>query len=284
MLAGVALSLVAIAGGFAGGVHPVGDSLSAFRLPLCVGAWILAVASLSRVWILRAGAVLVPLTVVAAWPYLGGGGGTSEPALRLYQKNMLWNAQTRAALFADFRDSGADVLTLQEVNARNLDALTALADTFPHRHHCAFRFVGGTAVLSRRPFLQTLPCTDGMSAVQIATNNGPLWVIAVHVSWPFPYAQTDHVADLRAALRGLDGPVVLAGDFNMAPWGHAVGQLFAQLGVDRITPARGTYDLFGVIPLPLDHVHSTLPGNLVAVRPKLGADHRGVLVELGASS
>ncbi|KAJ54585.1 hypothetical protein ACMU_17925 [Actibacterium mucosum KCTC 23349] len=278
---GLILVLMAIGGGFLGAVHPVGDSLAAFRMPLCVTAGVLLLLTCRRVWILRIG---VPLSVACAWsalPYFAGASLMGQPVLRIYQKNMLWNAQDRSALFADFVSSGADVLTLQEVNARNLASLEVLKDRFPHQLHCDFRFVGGTMVMSRLPIVQTLPCSDGMSAAQVQTPAGPVWVIALHVSWPYPHPQQAHVLRLMSAVAQVEGPVVVAGDFNMAPWGRQIGRLFQQLNVSRITPARGTYALFGFVPLPLDHVHSTLSGELVSVRPKMGADHRGLLVDIG---
>lgn len=275
------LALIALFGGFLGAVHPIGDSLSAFRFWLC-GAVVALILISQRSRLRRLAMVgTVPVVLLLAVAYVPVRAGPNDAqTLKVYQKNMLWNGQGREALFRDIIDSGADIVTLQEVNPRNHAALAALSSHFPHQQYCPHKFVGGTMVLSKFPVRARLDCRRGLSAMQVQAPGGAVWVVAVHLSWPYPYDQVGHAADMLAALRGIDGAMIMAGDFNMAPWGSAVRQLFRGLGLNRVGPVRGSYDLFGFLPLPLDHVHTTGQGHVVSVRPFLGADHRGLLAEV----
>ena len=191
----------------------------------------------------------------------------------------------------DILASRADFVTLQELHQRNRPILGTLRDTYPHQHFCPFAAVGGIAVLSRYPGIpgQTV-CAEGagLAAMQVATPDGPLWVVSLHLHWPYPYRQAIQVADLLPLLEGLEGPVVLGGDFNMVAWSHAVRAIASATRTENAGHVGGTFALSHTVGgenilarmprLPIDHV--LIPEDAarqsVERRPRLGSDHHGI--------
>ena len=107
------------------------------------------------------------------------------------------------------------------------------------------------------------------------------WVVSVHLHWPWPYGQADQVQLLLPILDKLQGPAIMAGDFNMVRWANSVTRMADILEVRPAGPTMGSYvGLSSVLRLPIDHVFSTRGGR-VSLRPAKGADHLGLLAEVG---
>lgn len=269
----LALSVFA---GFAGPVHPAFDSISLLRLPLaalCLCLLVFPMRRRLRLLLLTAAVAGLVTTV----PLFLGGKTPSD--LRVYSKNLWYRNGNLPAIADDIRASDADVVMLQEVSRNNRFLMRALADDYPHQHLCAFSGWSGLAVLSRTPILDTA-CSDGRSAAaaQIALADGPVWAVSVHLTWPFPYSNAAAAQRAVDLIAGLDGPVVMGGDFNIFPWAGSVARLQAAAGLAPAQPIRPTYDLQG-IPLLLDHVHAP-GGGSASYRPLLGSDHLGVLADV----
>jgi endonuclease/exonuclease/phosphatase (EEP) superfamily protein YafD len=219
-----------------------------------------------------------PVVLATLWP---GPSGT----LLLYQKNLRFDNAELAALEADIRLADPVALTLQEVSEPNRALLANLADRFPHQHVCRFQGVGAVAVASRLPPIPgAVVCAPGLAAMQVlvADSQGqtPVWIVSIHLHWPWPYSQQDHVAVLRPVLAELEGSVVMAGDFNMVSWADSVGQLAAAARVSHAGPSKGTYLGFDpIVRLPIDHAFAPESGR-VELRPAFGSDHLGLLAWL----
>lgn len=278
----VAVAALPVLGGYLGVLHPLGDSLAVFRLQ---GAGLLGLLSalalaLGARAVGRLGMVLALVAgVPLAWAY--GEAPAPGQALRLYQKNLLFRNVALPALAADIRLAAPDVLTLQELSAPNLALLDDLRADLPHQLRCDFASVGGTAVATR---LTPLPgaevCAPGLAALQVQGPQGPLWLVSTHLHWPWPYGQAAQLRDLLPILEGLQGPVVMAGDFNMVRWSAAVGQMAAAARVRPAGPVLGSYLGFAPwLTLPIDHVLAP-GGGSAETRPALGSDHLGLLADL----
>ncbi|GAB1363733.1 endonuclease/exonuclease/phosphatase family protein [Rhodobacter sp.] len=286
-----ALSLLAILaalpvlGGYLGMLHPLGDSLAVFRLQgagalalLSAFAWRTGAVRLGRIGMLIAFVAGAPLV----WSYGSAMGPEAGQGLRIYQKNMLFRNDDLAGLAQDIRDTSPDAVMLQEVSTANLDLMADLKSEYPHQLRCDFASVGGTALVTRlQPVEGQQVCTPGLAALRVQGPQGPLWLVSIHLHWPWPYGQPPHVQKLLPMLQGLEGPVVMAGDFNMVRWSWA---LSAMAGAARVTPAgpvQGTYTGFAPwLTLPIDHVFAPAGGK-VETRPGLGSDHLGLLAEVG---
>ena len=272
---------LAVLSSYFGAFHPLGDSLAVFRphATLALGACALALLAL-RAW--RGAALSLTLALAAGVPVLAAALPTPAPAdpdMRVYAKNVLFGRGDNAALLADIRATGADLILLQELNATRGEILEGLADSHPHRHICQFSDWSGIAILSRWP-LSEPHCSAHrtLAAARVGTPDGPVWAISTHLQWPFPFDQRhalDHEMDF---LRGLDGPVIVGGDFNMAPWGQSVQDMADATGAALLGPIHVTITPRG-IPLSIDHILTTGEG-MTDRRPRLGSDHFGLLAEI----
>jgi endonuclease/exonuclease/phosphatase (EEP) superfamily protein YafD len=276
------LSVLALASGYLGFLHPLGDSLSVGRGVAAAAVLILAVfasflglrmaAFVSMLLALLTGA---QVTLAYTWPGLPG-------RYTVYQKNMLFRNAELAALEADIRAADPMIVTLQEVLPANQPFLDGLKDAFPHQLLCPGAAVGGPAILTRlTPVPGTEVCAPGLAAMQVvagpADDQDRFWLVSVHLHWPWPYGQAQHVERLLPILDKFQGPAIMAGDFNMVRWGSSVTRLAEILGVRSAGPTAGSYvGLSSVFALPIDHVFAT-QGGRVSLRPAAGSDHLGLL-------
>lgn len=285
-------TLVSLAG-FLGAVHPAGDSFAVLR-PACVAGFLalvlvcliarfrrLGVASLMSA-VLLAGTILIEVAPGARAITAAG----APPQITLYQKNMLFVNRDWREIAADIRALEPDVVTLQEVSARNRPILDDLADLYPHQQFCSFSGVGGTAVLSRLPPHidgGTCPAVRGLAVLRAQGPKGPVWLMSLHLHWPWPYGQAAQARAVETFLDGTDGPRVLGGDFNMIPWSHRLRRLEGTAHGQRAGPAQITFsvnlDGLSLYPMPIDHVIGPRGGDLTR-RPRLGSDHFGLLARL----
>lgn len=89
-------------------------------------------------------------------------------------------------------------------------------------------------------------------------------VITTHMDWPIPVQrQRDQLAALSGVVGRIEGPMILAGDFNSTPWSYSLRTFVADNGLVRETVNLVTYPLRwyylgawrDTLPfLPLDHV------------------------------
>jgi endonuclease/exonuclease/phosphatase (EEP) superfamily protein YafD len=296
LLAGaVALAVIF---GFLAPWLPLADSVAHFRLHLAVVAILAALAfGLWRDWWKAGFAGLVSFVgVVGMTPavpllYAPPSGG-EESAVTLVQLNLSFRNRTPDAVAAFVRREGADIVTLQEVTARTGRVIDLLAKDYPHSIRCPFSpRVGGVAVLSRFPRApgESQGCVEGkgLAWLRVMAGGRPVSVASLHLSWPFPFDQAGHINEIEAPLRDIPRPVILAGDFNAAPWSHAVNRV--EEATDA-TIARGLRFSFHIrvtrwtppVPMPIDHV--LLPAQLqpteIRVTRGPGSDHRSVVAKL----
>ena len=280
------LALVPIAlllGSTPGSLHPLADSLAVFR---CHVAWFAlagGIVLLAQGW-RRSGlaAAALSLTAIGAiwWSYFPQT-PTKPLNYSLYQKNLSFRLGDAADIIADMRASQADFITLQEVTTRNTEILAGLAPDYSSQTLCKFRSVGGVAVASRFPKTTSEPiCHEelGLVALEVTTPNGPVWLASLHLAWPYPYEQAQHVMQVVPILEQLKGPVVLGGDFNMVPWSYTLTQIETATRARRVGATNGTFHLAKTIMIPIDHVlaPTTCVGE-VSTLDLLGSDHHGVL-------
>jgi endonuclease/exonuclease/phosphatase (EEP) superfamily protein YafD len=281
-LAGVALAL-----GYTGAAWPPGDALAVGRIHasvvLALAGGLLILTRATRRGLLAASAGLAVAASVV-WCYLAPAGPAPEGTIyRLYQKNLLAHAWPRRPLAAEIVASGAEIVTLQEVSAHNREFMGALFAAYPTQVSCPFAGVGDVAILSLWPMVPgTASCAgqDGLALVRLVAPDGQeVWAASLHLYWPWPFGQAGQVERVIPRIMALDGPVILAGDFNMVPWGASVRRIAQAARAERAGPYRTTFPEFAPLaPFAIDHV--LLPAGaavLTETRPGHGSDHLGVL-------
>ncbi len=181
------------------------------------------------------------------------------------------------------QESSIDVATFQEVTYAHKAKLEELKDKYPYQAYCEFATVGGEMIISKYPFTNNGGCLKGQGLVwrEIDTGNKKFSLVSLHLHWPYPYSQYNQITTLSKELEQIKGPIILGGDFNAAPWSHAV---------ERIANASHSHIISGVrwsikvntpitpIWLPIDHVlTSDFKVANIIVGDDLGSDHLPIL-------
>lgn len=286
----------AVGAGFLGALHPAFDSLAHFRTHLAVAALAAGlVALLSGSGALRvagvAAAVAGGVGLATTLPYVVPSGAMSaaagSPTFTLLQMNMRYNADIGVAL-ERIEALQPDVVTLQEVTARMTPALRAVAG-----YRAASCPELGTTyrsvVLSRHPDLGPQRCdTARLSVRRILLGGTAVTVVSSHLAWPWPHGQAAAIAAAAPVLRSLAGPVIVAGDFNAAPWSNAVRTVARLSGTRPVAGIGVTWPHGAFVPaawtawvgLALDNVLVSPDVHVAAARPGAAtdSDHLPVIV------
>ena len=292
---GAAALFGAILFSFLAPFSPLADSVGHFRLHLTV---LLAVSAPLMVALRARGdaaaAALLALCVAAfgfrpAFPGAAQAGGAAD--LTVLQLNLLYKNRDHPAVLALIDRERPDLIALQEVSRRNRPLLDALSKDFPYQHFCPFANVGGVAVLSRFPptHFGARNCAgeQGLAWMSVSSPDGPLAFGSLHLHWPFPYRQPQQARRLAAELRKAPRPLLVAGDFNAAPWSQTARSLAEASGTRLLGGLRFTFHFSWngrrrPIGMPIDHLLADPRLEAVSIKTSepVGSDHRAVIARL----
>lgn len=279
----VGFGLLLLAASYLGALHPLGDSLAVFRPWIAYGvAGLGMLAVLARVWRMGGMAVVAAIASVLhifSFQQLATPTPILAPDMVIYTKNLAAGRADWDALARDITRSGADIVVLQEVTQERMADFATLLSDYPYQHFCNFSERRAMAVASRWP-LSDGGCTPQRSLAHavVDTPSGPVWVASIHQVWPYPYDQAPLLADILAAIPPSPVRQVIAGDFNMVPWGHSVAAIMEAGGTQRISPALPTIEVRGV-GLAIDHVLTNGQGT-AARTARMGSDHYGMVARI----
>jgi endonuclease/exonuclease/phosphatase (EEP) superfamily protein YafD len=177
----------------------------------------------------------------------------------------------------------ADVIVLQEMTRHTREPIKqVLVPTYPHAHDCHCNDI---VMYTRRPWIAAggQPRTaeqPALSWLTLADRDGrELRVLGLHPSYmkkPNKYAA--HYDWLVRNIPKFGDRLILAGDFNAAPWSWQIMRLAAAAGLRR----HGTYTASWPAPVPMlliDNLLTTPDIKAVSFRtgPFLGSDHLPVV-------
>lgn len=177
-----------------------------------------------------------------------------------------------AAIFAE----DPDIIVLQEYfGEQATDLHPLLLAKYPFFVRCRGGKRANLGLYARIPFAQVddgaCP-NDAYGTTRTAhilatfqTEGGkPFSVITTHMDWPLPIArQRQQLNALSEVVDKIDGPMILAGDFNSTPWSYALRDFVVRNGLVRETQNLLTFPMSwhylgawrDTLPfLPLDHV------------------------------
>jgi endonuclease/exonuclease/phosphatase (EEP) superfamily protein YafD len=180
-------------------------------------------------------------------------------------------------------DQNADVIVLQEVTYANREPLRrALAAVYPHVHDCGCSDI---VMFSRRPWIAAggQPRTAEQPALSwftLADRNGrEVRIIGLRPQYIMrPSNNAAHYDWLVRNIPKLGDRLILAGDFNAAPWSWQMMRLAAAANLRR----HGTYAVSWPSHLPIvliDNLLTTpdIKGVSFKTGPFLGSDHLPVV-------
>lgn len=280
-LLGAAVILFSLAGRWI----PAADSFGHFRHFLIAGTC--AVSLVTLLLARRAAIVGLVASVIglADMPeLLPPNTERNNDTWRLVQFNLNYRNQDLAVVEALIERENPDIITLQEVSSTNTALLTRLSGKYPVQSTCAVNRVMSVAVLSKSAADGPAVCLPrtGFTAVPLSFGGQRATLVAVHLHWPWPYGQRPQVVQMAETLGAMKGPLIVAGDFNAAPWSAAVRHI-ARATDTRIVPGlRQTIHLTRFhVPLPIDHALLPRGWSVADVRvvEKAGSDHNAVVVD-----
>lgn len=216
----------------------------------------------------------------------------SERFLRVATFNLWGGNDHTDAIVAFLSATDADAVVLEEVRQHHRALLDALGKRYPYR-------VGDNnlVILSKHPVL-----ADGrvdragfppwMSLIvrwaRLDVNGTEIELAGVHLARPFyPGLQQADIVSLTQFAQGRSGPLILAGDFNMAPWTWKLKGFTRATGLGRFNTVHPTWPMrWRAVPLlplvPIDNVFASPHFTAIAtsVGPRLGSDHRPVIADI----
>lgn len=293
--AGLAFGLLA---GFFGDRHPLFDTAAHFRAHAALG---LVFAAMLLVWGRLFAAALASLFaavlgLATVIPYLlplpaPAPQDPNAPRYTVLQMNLRFDTRDKEGTLRLIGELSPDVVTVQEMTGPWQTALESLSGRYPYQFYCAPPdFWGDVAIISRRPFAEgdegVCDVSAGFAAKRIDFDGTEVVVGSQHLRWPFPGRQWRQIGELLPTLGALQDPLVIAGDFNAAPWSASL-RTYARASDTRIAEGIGpTWILRGLpswlgrlVGLPIDNVLVSKGVELFSVvrPPATESDHLPVL-------
>lgn len=192
----------------------------------------------------------------------------------------------------------ADILLLQETDGSVAPFLKQLETRFPYRNACVRRC--SLAIFSRLPLDRVRyrfrdaadePFGPPLIWTKVHLGEATFPIATTHLPWPLPPEPSQlRRENLVAAMPRVEtGRLVLAGDFNLTPWSHAMKGLDEGLRpMRRATralfsfPARVAGEAASFPFLPIDHLFAGPRWSVASATrlPRTGSDHYPIRVEL----
>lgn len=299
LLAVTAVTLVARLAAWQAGPLLFLVAATPYLLGVCVVAGVLALAARSRTLVVLAGVGLVTVVVLWAPAFIGSRDDPGPAALTVMTVNLQFGGADAAAVVAAVRESGVQVLSVQELTQPEESALrrAGLGEVLPYRYTVPLDRASGTGLWSQFPLSDRTPLSDTWLANLSAsthTSDGPVRVVALHAGAPL---SVDHWrADMDAQrisdqLMSVPAPLLVAGDFNATRDNRFIRELERHGFTDSATAAGAGLirtwptDMSPMPPLVgIDHVMTRGFPPAVSVRTIAvdGTDHLALVVQLPA--
>lgn len=243
------------------------------------------------------GILISLLLVLAVWPQWFPKASIADsdaPIVRVYSANLFFENTDTARIRRSIEAADADILVLIELaNDPALDVEVLLAG-YPYRAASMrldqTRGPSRSVVASRWPLIVRDDPPDGLHAVAatVRTSIGPVNVVGVHLTrpWPFQHSwgQISQAMALDAVVEGFHGPVIVAGDFNSVSSARIGKQVRRDIGLRPAPGFPGTWPdgLPAVLGITIDQVYASTDLAFISRRlgKPTGSDHRPVVTEI----
>ncbi len=241
--------------------------------------------------------VLVSLALLAAvWPQWRPATETPDPEapiVRLYSANLYYRNNDVLGIARSVQEADADIVMLIELGAKPSARIDTILQGYPHRVASQrldqTRGPARSVIASRYPLTALPDPADGLHSVGAVVDSplGALNVMGVHLTRPWPYqflwGQITQVQALTAIHQTLNGPVIVAGDFNAVSTARIGRQIKADMDLTPASGWPGTWpiDVPSWLGLTIDQVWRSPDLAFVDRRLGLdtGSDHRPVVTE-----
>jgi endonuclease/exonuclease/phosphatase (EEP) superfamily protein YafD len=139
-----------------------------------------------------------------------------------------------------------------------------------------------------------LPLTDGpgvlAARVTLDWNGRSVTVLGAHLHWPLgpnnSRMRNAELAGIASFAAAHQGPLIVAGDFNVAPWSHNFRTTIERSGLNDCAAGHGLAPSwpaqFPPLGIRIDHCWASRHWRSVDVRlgPSHGSDHQALIADL----
>jgi endonuclease/exonuclease/phosphatase (EEP) superfamily protein YafD len=216
--------------------------------------------------------------------------------LKVLSFNILRTNTANAQAIADLIvKSDADIVVVIEAEPL-FPLLGSLGEIFASRVGCDEPDVCDTLLLSRTPLVKIKRHNDLgehwrdrlITAVTVIDGQR-LNVVAAHMIKPyFDFGAVAEASILGRIIGRREGPMVIAGDFNAAPWSDNLVQLISTGGLTTGPFYPPTWPIeAGPLGLPIDNVFARPPlviEEISAIEDPMGSNHRGLIARISIAA
>lgn len=223
----------------------------------------------------------------------------AEGHIRIVSLNAWHSNRDPDALETFLRSVAADIVVLAEFGPARSALASRLADRFPHQAGCNDNVWCAMHLLSRHPIFsaRTTSRHNRTGPPSVEVGFGPalanLSVIGVHLMRPIDsrWGSFKEVTQLAGRVRALrdrrDGPIIVAGDFNLTPWSWNWRKFRAESGLrsDGPWPASWPSAPLKLPQLAIDHVFISQDMTIarIGVGPDVGSDHLPIIADIAGA-
>ena len=274
------------------------DLLAQFTAPMLIATVLLTLGlGLLRLKAaVGAGGIAVLLLTLAVWPQWFPEAPKPDPGaaiVRLYSANLFYLNNDTARIRRSVEAADADIVVLIELASDPALKIDEVLAGYPYRASSMrldqTRGPSRSVIASRWPLTVRDDPPDGLHAVAATARTplGPIHVVGVHLTrpWPFQHSwgQISQSMALDAIVEELDGPVVVAGDFNSVSSARIGRQIRRDISLRPAPGFPGTWptDLPSALGITIDQVYASPDLAFVSRRlgQPTGSDHRPVVTE-----
>lgn len=236
--------------------HRWPDILAQFPGPALVATVVFAVTLLLlRLRVAFVGALAVTLVlVIALWPQSMADRGKARagaPVVTLYSANIHYLNNDAAKIRSSIEAANPDVIVLIETSRGVLGHLDTVLAGYPYRRiSIASDRSGGrdAAVVASRYPMTIRRETNEDSIFVLTTLDSPLGrlnIMGAHLTRPWPYQiqweQIRQAENLATLMTYVEGPTIVAGDFNSVSSGRIGRQIHRETGLTAAPGWPGTW-------------------------------------------
>ncbi len=242
-----------------------------------------------------AGAVLGAIPIVSYMGVQTARADAASPKFRVVAYNTWFRNHDYAAMGRFLEQTQADVIVLEE---RDRDDGALRIGAYLHSYPYSFneRLPHGAIVFARWPIVsaESLALTDGpgvrAARVTIDWQGTPVTVLGVHLHWPLgpksSRMRNAELAGVAAFAAAHQEPLIVAGDFNAAPWSHHFRTALQSSGLSDCGAGHGLAPSWpsqlGPLGIRIDHCWTSQHWRSSDVRlgPSHGSDHLPLIADL----
>lgn len=242
--------------------------------------------------------IILAVVAIGLWPHLAsrkidvvGTATGAERSLRLMSFNTKLSRNNGDAVADEVLRNDPDVAVLLEFGEEKRSALEKLKSRYPYQADCTGIPECQLAMIARLPFanVQWRGPWEGPPLIRVSF--GPelagLTVIGVHTArFPQQRVQLRQIEQLSRLLDEIEGPHIVAGDFNATPFSRLLGTFANRSRMNRLTSLPTWPTWLSLPQVAIDHVFVSRGIRILEaarIGGNAGSDHYPVIVGLAVS-